>query len=166
MLHALREWLTAVVSVTLLLSLLRVLTPPGAVQGAASFAGGLALAAVLLRPLANLPLSDWNPSEYQTAVREEQAEAARAWTEALAAEVSARTEQAVLRKAAELGTPREVRVETRAETRDGGGVPLPWTVTLSGERDAGLELWIADALGIPPARQTWTGDSINTDGTT
>ena len=153
MLHTLREWLTAVVSVTLLLSLLRVLTPPGAVQSAASFAGGLALASVLLRPLSNLPLPDWDPAGYRAAVREEQAEAARSWTEALSAEVSARTEQAVFRAASERGLLLDVHVDVRA---DGNGVPLPWAVTLSGARDAGLERWIADALGIPRERQVWT----------
>lgn len=57
MMAAARAWLTAVVSVTLLLSVVQTLTPKGSLREIASFVGGLLLLAVLLRPLGSVDLS-------------------------------------------------------------------------------------------------------------
>ena len=51
MMAAARAWLTAVVSVTLLLSVIQMLTPKGSLREITSFVGGLLLLAALLRPL-------------------------------------------------------------------------------------------------------------------
>lgn len=163
MLNALREWLTTVVSVTLLLSLLHALTPEGAVRRAASFTGGLVLAAALLRPLAGKrpDFPSWDGAAYRAEVAERRAALERESAELLEAEVSRRTAEAASRQAARLGTVRRVTVQVRTEN----GVPLPWTVDLSGERNAALEAWISSELGIPPSRQTWTGEAQMVTGT-
>ena len=57
MMAAARAWLTAVVSVTLLLSVIQMLTPKGSLREITSFVGGLLLLAVLLRPLGSVDLS-------------------------------------------------------------------------------------------------------------
>lgn len=57
MMAAARAWLTAVVSVTLLLSVVQTLIPKGSLRESTSFVGGLLLLAVLLRPLGSVDLS-------------------------------------------------------------------------------------------------------------
>ena len=54
---AVREWLTAVVTVTLLLSVVQTLVPEGSLRKIAGFTGGLLLLAVLLRPVTEIDLS-------------------------------------------------------------------------------------------------------------
>ena len=48
---ALREWLTSLVAVSMLLSVAQTLVPEGSIRKIASFTGGLILLVVLLRPL-------------------------------------------------------------------------------------------------------------------
>mgnify|MGYP000759367426 CR=1 FL=1 len=58
MIETVRTWLTAVAAVTLLLSVVQQLVPPGSLRETASFAGGLILLTVLLQPLAALRGAD------------------------------------------------------------------------------------------------------------
>ena len=76
MMAAARAWLTAVVSVTLLLSVVQTLTPKGSLREIASFVGGLLLLAVLLRPLGSVDLSavSLNLDAYRQTVEQRQAE--------------------------------------------------------------------------------------------
>ena len=76
MMAAARAWLTAVVSVTLLLSVIQMLTPKGSLREITSFVGGLLLLAVLLRPLGSVDLSavSLNLDVYRQTVERRQAE--------------------------------------------------------------------------------------------
>ena len=58
MMEAVRGWLTGVVAVSVLLYLVRVLAPKGAVGRVAEFTGGLLLLLALLQPLSSLA-GDW-----------------------------------------------------------------------------------------------------------
>ena len=51
MMGALREWLTAVVTVTMLLSVAQMLMPEGTIRKIGSLTGGMLLIAVLLQPV-------------------------------------------------------------------------------------------------------------------
>ena len=75
MMAAARAWLTAVVSVTLLLSVVQTLMPKGSLREITSFVGGLLLLAVLLRPLGSVDLSavSLNLDAYRQTVEQRQA---------------------------------------------------------------------------------------------
>ena len=57
MIAAVREWLTSVVAVTLLLTVAQTLIPEGNIRKIAAFTGGLALLAALLQPVLRTDLS-------------------------------------------------------------------------------------------------------------
>ena len=73
---AAREWLTAVVTVTLLLSVVQTLVPEGSLRKIAGFTGGLLLLAVLLRPVTEIDLSglDTEMEDWARAIGELQEE--------------------------------------------------------------------------------------------
>ena len=94
MMEAVRVWLTSVVLVSVLLSAVQSLIPPGTVRKAAGFTGGLILLLVLLQPVlgADLDRLALDFSDYQTAVEERQAELADTQTEAMASIIAEQTE--------------------------------------------------------------------------
>lgn len=154
MIGAVRTWLTSVVLVSVLLSAVQTLIPPGSVRKAANFTGGLILLLVLLRPVlgTNLDRLEVDFSDYQTAVEERQSELAGERTEAMASIIAERTEAYIWDKAGELG----VDVTTRVKTRTGGdGIPVPWSVELTGDRSQALSSYLETELGIPAERQVW-----------
>ena len=147
MMAAARAWLTAVVSVTLLLSVVQTLIPKGSLREIASFVGGLLLLAVLLRPLGNVDLSavSLDLSAYrQTVEREGQKE--------LLGLIEAELESYISDKAADMGLT--LRVQVTVEP-DGSGVPVPVSVELTGPRSEVLSRWLETELGVPAERQVW-----------
>ena len=154
MMAALREWLTAVVVVAMLLSAAEILIPEGTIRKIASFTGGLSLLVTLRRPVlgADLDRLALDFSDYQTAVEERQAELADTQTEAMASIIAEQTEAYILDKAGELGAEVTVRVETRT---GGDGVPVPWSAELTGARSEALASALETELGIPAERQVW-----------
>ena len=95
MIDALRTWLTSVIMVAMLLSLVQVLIPKGSVQQIASFTGGLILLLALLRPLLGMELSELLPDlqQYQEEIRQrrEELEAVEAgyWEQSIAEKTQA-----------------------------------------------------------------------------
>ena len=77
---ALREWLTSLVAVSMLLSVARTLVPEGSIRKVSSFTGGLILLVVLLRPLLGADLSrlDLHLEDYERAIGQRQEELASA----------------------------------------------------------------------------------------
>lgn len=154
MIAAVREWLTSVVAVTLLLTVAQTLIPEGNIRKIASFTGGLVLLAALLQPVLKTDLTrlELDFDVYAGAVEERRAELERAGEEELASVIASRTEAYILDKAARLGRPVTVRVETAAGEE---GVPLPWSAEVSGPRSEELAAYMERELGIPRERQVW-----------
>lgn len=155
MMAAARAWLTAVVSVTLLLSVVQTLTPKGSLREIASFVGGLLLLAVLLRPLGSVDLSavSLNLDAYrQTVEQRQQAELEQEGQKELVGLIEAELESYISDKAADMGLT--LRVQVTVEL-DGSGVPAPVSVELTGPRSEALSRWLETELGVPAERQVW-----------
>ena len=154
MMEAVREWLTSLVLVSLLLSVTQSLIPEGTLRRAASFTGGLILLFALLRPVLGADLRrlelDFGGYQAEIAARQEELTAAR--TEAMTSIIAERTEAYILDKAGEMGLEVSARVETRAGE---DGVPVPWSVELTGLRTEALASYLETELGIPAERQVW-----------
>lgn len=154
MIGAVREWLTSVVAVTLLLTAVQTLVPEGSLRKISSFTGGLVLLAALLQPVLKTDLSRirLDFEGYSSAVREREEELNRAGERELAAVIAAKTEAYILDKAALLGLSVTVRVETETGA---DGIPLPAAAELSGGWSAELAAYMVQELGIPKERQVW-----------
>ena len=154
MIGLIRQWLTAVVLVTMLLSVAQTLVPEGTVRKITSFIGGLLLLVVMLQPLLRTDLGSLriHAEDYAAAIEERQAELESAENEALAQGIAERTAAYISDKANTLGLV--VTAKVRAEPGD-GGVPVPWSAELVGPRSEALAAYIEDELGIPRGRQTW-----------
>ena len=154
MIGALREWLTSIVVVTLLLSVAQMLVPEGSIRRVASFAGGLILLVALLRPVLGADLErlrldlDGYERELQNA-REELSSAGDTEVSELIAE---RTAAYISDKADALGLDVTVRVEAAAGP---DGVTLPEKAELTGAYSQELADFMARELGIPAERQVW-----------
>lgn len=153
MIETVRTWLTAVAAVTLLLSVVQQLVPPGSLRETASFAGGLILLTVLLQPLAALRVADLDLSfqDCRQAVEQQQTELEDRRQAELAALIESATAAYISDKADSMGLALEARVT--AEAAD--GVPVPIRVTLTGEKSGELSRWLETELGIPAERQVW-----------
>lgn len=153
MIETVRTWLTAVAAVTLLLSVVQQLVPPGSLRETASFVGGLILLTVLLQPLAALRGADLdlNFQDCRQAVEQQQTELEDRRQAELAALIESATAAYISDKADSMGLALEARVT--AEAAD--GVPVPVRVTLTGEKSGELSRWLETELGIPAERQVW-----------
>lgn len=155
MIGLIRQWLTAVVLVTMLLSVAQTLVPEGTVRKITSFIGGLLLLLVMLQPLLRTDLGSLRiHAEDYAAIEERQAELESAENEALAQGIAERTAAYISDKAAGLGLTVTVRVETEPGA---DGTPLPERVYLEGTKSEELSDWLAEELGIPAERQVWNG---------
>ena len=153
MMGALREWLLGIIAAALIVSVLYALVPKGALRSAAHLAGGLVLLLTVLRPVMGLRMEElqvrWE--DWEAAIEEQigdyQADTQRQMEELIEAETGAY----ISKKAAELGRPCRVQVET--EVRD--GMPFPCGAALDIGYDAALSRWMAEELAIPAERQQW-----------
>lgn len=155
MIGAVREWITGLVVVTMLLSVAQTLIPEGTIRKTASFTGGLILLAALLQPVLKTDLGRLrlDMGDYEQAIGERQAELSSAGKEALAELIETRTAAYISDKADALGLSVEVRVETKTGE---DGVPVPVSVRLKGRRFEELASYIEGELGIPRERQVWS----------
>ena len=151
---ALREWLTSLVAVSMLLSVARTLVPEGSIRKISSFTGGLILLVVLLRPLLGADLSrlDLHLEDYERAIGQRQEELASAGEAELAGIIEERIAAYISDKADTLGLAVKVQVETKPA---GDGVPVPWRAELWGPRSPALATYMEEELGIPGERQVW-----------
>ena len=151
---ALREWLTSLVAVSMLLSVAQNLVPEGSIRKIASFTGGLILLVVLLRPLLGADLSrlDLHLEDYERAIGQRQEELGAAGEAELAGIIEERTAAYISDKADTLGLAVKVQVETKPA---GDGVPVPWRAELWGPRSPALATYMEEELGIPGERQVW-----------
>lgn len=151
---AVREWLEAVVLVSVLLAAAESLIPEGTIRKIAGFTGGLILLLTLLRPLTGGTDSRLRLEldRYTGDVEARQAELSEAGTEALAAGIAERTEAYIQDKAADLGL--SVRVTVRTKTGE-DGIPLPDAADVTGPYSGALASYMEKELGIPQERQVW-----------
>lgn len=154
MIGAVREWLTALVVVSMLLSAVQALIPEGSLRRIASFTGGLVLLTVLLRPALGERLQRLELPDYAAEVAERQEELERAGNQELSARIAERTQAYISDKAASLGLSGSVQVETKENEE---GLPLPWSVRLALPESETMAAWIEGELGIPRERQVWYG---------
>ena len=154
MLNTLRSWLTSVIMVTMLLSLVQVLLPQGSVQKIASFTGGLLLLLALLRPLLGADVSDLLPDlqQVQAEIEQRQEELQQVEAEHWEQSIAEKTEAYIWDKAAQIGWEGTVRVEVELSPE---GLPVPSRLELSGPYCRELEQDLAQELGIPVERQVW-----------
>ncbi len=154
MMAAVREWLTAVVTVTMLLSVVQVLVPEGHLRRIASFLGGLILLVTLLRPLLGTDLDrlDLRLETYEREIAERQEVLAAAGKEELASIIELRTAAYISDKADALGLAVTVQVQTETGPE---GVPVPHRAELTGPRSEELASYMEGELGIPRERQVW-----------
>ena len=156
MMAAAREWLCAVVAVTLLLAAAQTLIPEGAIRKIASFVGGLILLVTLLRPVlgADLERLNWDLDAYRAAIEDRRAELEAAGSAELEAVIAEETVAYISDKADALG----LAVTARVQVRTRAGLPVPWAAELTGRRSEELAAWIEEELGIPRGRQDWHAD--------
>ena len=156
MMGALREWLTAVVTVTMLLSVAQMLMPEGTIRKIGSFTGGLLLIAVLLQPVLKDRLGELelDLEDYAETIQNRQSELESAQSDALQAGIEKRVASYISDKAAELGLTVQVRVKT--ELRD-DGVPMPVQAEIEGPWSTELSDYMTETLGISQERQVWNG---------
>ena len=154
MIGAVRSWLTSIVSVTLILTVVQTLVPEGTLKKITGFTGGLLLLAALLQPVlrADLEGLELDLSAYGGAIEARQAELEAAGKEELAAIIAGRTAAYISDKADALGLEVSVRVETEPGEE---GTPLPVSAELEGPYSQDLADWIAGERGIPAERQVW-----------
>lgn len=154
MMAALRAWLTAVVTVTLLLSVVQMLVPPGSLREITSLIGGMILLLVLVRPLMRVDPTEFSLdlSACRQAVEQRQAELEDTREEELAALIRSETETYISDKADSMGLI--IRARITVET-DGSGIPVPVSVELTGPESEGLSRWLETELGLPAERQVW-----------
>lgn len=154
MIGALREWLTSIVMVTLLLSVVQTLVPEGSIRRVASFVGGLILLAVLMRPVLGTDLErlQLDLGGYEQELKNAREELASSRETELTERIEERTAAYISDKADALGLKVAVRVEA---TTGPDGVSLPEKVELTGPYSRELADFMTRELGIPAERQVW-----------
>ena len=152
MMDLLRIWLTGVIAVALLLSVIYALLPAGKLRSVVRFTGGLVLLLAVLRPLVGMD-TEWEMG-YEDCAREIQEQIGAYQEENLkqARDIIAEQVAAYISdKGQQLGISCHPRVMT--QLRD--GVPYPDNVTMDIPLQQELADYIADTLGIPAERQIW-----------
>ena len=154
MMAALREWLTSIVAVSMLLCVAQLLIPEGTLRKIGGCAGGLILLLVLLRPILGAEVEQLTVDfeDYRTAIEEQSAVMQEEQETELAGRIAQRTAAYISDKAEALKLCVEVQVETEA---DADGIPVPSTVEIRGMRSEELAMWMEQELDIPMERQVW-----------
>lgn len=158
MVEALKEWVTSIVLVTLLLSVAQTLIPEGSIRKIASFTGGLILLVALLQPVLGTDLSrlDLEMGEYEQAVRERREELEKMGKSDLSDIIAQRTAAYISDKADTLGIA--VTAEVTVEPGE-NGVPVPVEARLTGPTSGELADYMEQELGIPRERQVWKDEA-------
>ena len=154
---ALREWLTSVVVVSVLLAVVQTLIPEGTVRKIGAFTGGLILLVTLLQPLLGVDFEDLELRLEQSreTVEQRQQELEQAGEREMAELIERQTAAYIWDKADALGL--DLSAEVRVE-RGPDGIPLPVSTTLTGTYSEALSAYLERELGIPRERQVWHED--------
>ena len=154
---ALREWLTSLVTVSVLLAAVRTLIPEGTVRKIGAFTGGLILLVTLLRPLTGIDFSEpgMRFDHARRSVEKQRLELEQSASEETAELIARHTAAYIWDKADALGlsVTAEVQVEPGPE-----GILLPVSAVLRGDYSEALSAELERELGIPRERQVWHED--------
>jgi len=158
MMGALRGWLLAVVSVSLLCAVADALMPPGAVRRVGRLVCGLVLIGAILSPLAELDVDGgqrWLDG-YFASVQGREAELEETVNSQMKVIIEGEYAAYIVDKAAELGLDCTARVECRA-SEDGLYLPARTEVIGSTTADTQKKLIqiIAEDLGVPAQSQIY-----------
>ena len=158
MMEAVREWLTSVVVVTMVLSVAQAMIPDGQIRKTGSFLGGLILMVVLLQPMFGIDaeelLSSGSYEDQMLSCQKELERNTRAEWEGI---IERKVATYISDKAHALG------LETSAEVlidADNDGLPI-LSVELAGEPSEALATYLEEELGIPRERQVWNHERNN-----
>ena len=157
MIAAMQNYLLRLIAAALLVAVAAAITPEGRVKRVVTFAGGLLLALVLLRPAGEVDITDMSRAiaRVQMEYNENATGIRAASLQVQSAIISQQAQAYILSKAEAMGLALQVQVETRAEEL----YPYPWAVTLTGsvtaEEKEVLARYIEENLAIPAQRQTW-----------
>ena len=150
----LRQWLMGIVVSAILVSASRELVREGAAAQAVRFCGGLILLLCILQPLGKAEPID--PAFALADLRQE----ASALTEIYRRENENENARRIARETAayieEQALHQGIVLTAEVEITMRDGLPIPYAVTLSGEKDQALSQLITQKLDIPPQRQKWS----------
>ena len=147
MTETVKEWLTGIVAVSVLLYIVRQIRPRGAVGKVAEFTASLVLLQALVQPLGAWEMKPMHTGKWQQAVEARQEELAQAQTDALSAVIAEKTAAYIWDKAPQL--------QARVRTEEREGTVVPAAVELTGPYSPEVSQWIAEELGIGAERQVW-----------
>lgn len=155
MMVAVREWITGIVAVTLLLSVAQTLIPQGSMRKVASFIGGLILLLSLLQPVLQVDVEDLQPDfeGYRASVAQQRKELEADSREELGKLIEEKAGAYISDKAAELGL--QVTVEVTARPNEDGTM-VPDAAEVTGPPVEELADYMEQELGISRERQVWT----------
>ena len=153
----LREWLTSVITVSVLLAVAQTLIPEGTVRKISAFTGGLILLVTLLQPLlgVNLEKLELRLDRSRETVEQRQQALEQAGEQELAELIEQQTAAYIWDKAEALGL--DLSVEVQVE-RGADGIPIPVGAVLTGPYAEALSAYLERELGIPRERQVWHED--------
>ncbi|MDD3346330.1 stage III sporulation protein AF [Oscillibacter sp.] len=154
MMTAVRAWLSSVVAVTMLVSVVGIVIPEGTLRKIASFTGGLILLSALVRPVLGMDLRRLHleMDDYRQAIETRQAELSGTEKEEMARLIETRTAAYISDEAKKRGISIAVRVTTEPDEE---GIPVPVRAEITGQYSAEMAEWIASELNIPGERQAW-----------
>ena len=157
MMGAVRGWLLAVISVSLLCAVAEALMPPGAVRRVGKLVCGLVLLAAVLSPLRELDLDSGQRwlTDYFSALDRQTSQLNETVDSQMKSIIERKCAAYIVDKAAQLGLTCSARVECRAG-EDGLYLPVRADVsgTLPEDGRARLLQIIREDLGIPEDRIT------------
>lgn len=161
MMGAVRSWLLAVVSVSLLCAVAGALMPQGAVKRVGRLVCGLVLLAAILSPLTELDVEAgqrWLDS-YVSGIGRQETELRETVNNQMKTIIEQEYAAYIVDKAAQLGLSCSARVECR-ETEEGLYLPVraevtgPWTVSAQGR----LSQILFEDLGVPVQSQIYINE--------
>ena len=154
MISGIREWLSSVIAVTLLVTVAQKLIPEGAIRKIAAFISGLILLVALLKPLLNLKIVDLSEvlSEYTLLLETQEEKFGNITKEEWRFRVEEMTAVHIEEYAAKQGIVATVIVDTEFNEND---IPIPTTISINGDYHEAVAAWIETEIGVPKQQQHW-----------
>lgn len=160
MIEHIRTWLTALVAVSILISVVQSMIPAGNLRKIASLTGGLLLLIVMIQPLARLDIShfSFDREDYEEKIEQRSNELETDSRKKMKKLIEKKTAAYISEQADNLGISCSVKVTTQVGK---DGIPRPVAVSLSCAPSEKLATYIENELGIPRGRQTWNDKKNN-----
>ncbi len=159
MIDAFRTWMTSLVAVSLLISVIQAMTPHGNMKRIVSMLSGLVLLLAMMQPIlrGNADLRLPHKDDCQEEITRRTEELKKEQVKTARQNIEAKTAAYISDEAKRLGISCTVRVGT-AIGKD--GVPRPDSAALSCAPSEKLATYMEKELGIPRRRQTWNEKTV------